>query len=435
VHTLGNHLGVVTGEDLGAGVDTLGERQGDGHVSSGDEHLGAVVETEGGVAATLLLAEGIKRAQELLVRLDAAGLGEDHTTLEVLTLDTTEKDTGVVASLGLVKLLLEHLNTGHNSLLGLGAETNDLDLLTLLEGTALDTASGDSTTARDGERGLNGHEEALLKVTARGRDPLINALEKLQNAVLADLGGLVLQGGKSGAHDHGRVLAVETVGAKKLAHLHLDQLKHLRVVHGVNLVHKNNNVLDTDLTGQEQVLTSLGHLTIAGSNNNDGAVHAGSTADHVLDIVGMAGAVDVGVVAVRGLVLDVGRRDGDTTGTLLGRLVDGSIVEERGTAVLSQSLGDRSSKGSLTVIDVANRADVQVGLRTLESGSRAKTAKLRSNGLDSTRGAQTQVGQHRRAAESNHGVGKEKEDRVGGEIWQLGFRGKGRSRFFTNHKC
>jgi len=36
----------------------------------------------------------------------------------------------------------------------------------------------------------------------------------------------------------------------------------------------------------------------------------------------MAGAVDVGVVAVLGLVLDVGRVDRDAARLLLGRLVD-----------------------------------------------------------------------------------------------------------------
>jgi len=44
--------------------------------------------------------------------------------------------------------------------------------------------------------------------------------------------------------------------------------------------------------------------------------------DHVLDVVGVAGHVDVRVVAVGRLVLDVGDRDGDAALLLFGRLVD-----------------------------------------------------------------------------------------------------------------
>jgi hypothetical protein len=61
----------------------------------------------------------------------------------------------------------------------------------------------------------------------------------------------------------------------------------------------------------------------------------------------VTGAVDVGIVAVVGLVLDVGGRDGDTTLSLLGSLVDGTVVEVLGVALLCLSLGDGGCEGSL----------------------------------------------------------------------------------------
>ena len=101
--------------------------------------------------------------------------------------------------------------------------------------------------------------------------------------------------------------------------------------------------------------------------DQDGAVHLGGAGDHVLDVVGVAGHVDVGVVAVGRLVLDVGDRDRDAALTLLGGLVD--LVERReggrGVGVV-EDLGDGRGERGLPVVDVSHRPDVHVGLGALE---------------------------------------------------------------------
>src|SRR5207253_3055190 len=66
-----------------------------------------------------------------------------------------------------------------------------------------------------------------------------------------------------------------------------------------------------DLAGEQDVLAGLRHGAVVGGDDEDGAVHLGGAGDHVLDVVGVAGAVDVGVVAVGRLVLDVRHGDGD----------------------------------------------------------------------------------------------------------------------------
>ena len=66
-----------------------------------------------------------------------------------------------------------------------------------------------------------------------------------------------------------------------------------------------------DLTGEQEVFARLRHGAVVGGDDEDGAVHLGGAGDHVLDVVGVAGAVDVGVVPIRRLVLDVGHGDGD----------------------------------------------------------------------------------------------------------------------------
>src|SRR5207248_6295915 len=62
--------------------------------------------------------------------------------------------------------------------------------------------------------------------------------------------------------------------------------------------------------GQEDVFAGLRHRAVVGGDDQDGAIHLGRAGDHVLDEVGVAGAVDVRVVTVGGLVLGVRDRDG-----------------------------------------------------------------------------------------------------------------------------
>ena len=67
------------------------------------------------------------------------------------------------------------------------------------------------------------------------------------------------------------------------------------------------------------MLSGLWHRAIGGRYDQYGAVHLGRAGDHVFDVVGVAGAVDVGVMAIGGFVLDVRGVDGDAAGFFFGR--------------------------------------------------------------------------------------------------------------------
>jgi hypothetical protein len=81
-------------------------------------------------------------------------------------------------------------------------------------------------------------------------------------------------------------------------------------------------------------------LSITCGYHHHSAIHKSSTSDHVLDVVGVTGTIDMRIVASFGLVFDMCRRDSDTTFPLLGSFIDGSIFQELCPALFCLSLGD-----------------------------------------------------------------------------------------------
>lgn len=82
--------------------------------------------------------------------------------------------------------------------------------------------------------------------------------------------------------------------------------------------------------------------------------------------IGVTRAIDVSVMPLGGLVLDMGSRDGDSSSLLLRSLVDLGVVNELSSRLGREVLGDSGGEGGLSVIDVADGTDVEVGLRSRE---------------------------------------------------------------------
>ena len=218
--------------------------------------------------------------------------------------------------------------------------------------------------AGDREDVLDRHQERLVGVAGRLGDvgvarghqlvdlagPLLVALQRLQRRDL----------------DHGDVVAGELVRGEELADLQLHQVEQLGVVDHVALVQRDHDRRHAHLARQQDVLAGLGHRAVGRGDDQDRAVHLGGAGDHVLDVVGVTRAVDVGVVPRVGLVLDVRDRDRDAALALLRSLVD--LVERREVRhpLLGLALRDRGRQGRLPVVDVTDRADVDVRLRALE---------------------------------------------------------------------
>ena len=157
-------------------------------------------------------------------------------------------------------------------------------------------------------------------------------------------------------------LSLIHIFVQQIADLHLNEIKQLRIVDLVNLVHEDNDVGNADLTGEQDVLAGLGHGTVGSRNDQNRAVHLSSARDHVLNVVGVARAVNVSIVTVVRLVLNVSRVDRDAALALLRSLIDVGIIGELSVTLQREHFRNRSGQRSFAVVNVADGADVDMRL-------------------------------------------------------------------------
>ena len=308
------------------------------------------------MTTTLFLLQHIDRCLEVIVRSDGTRVHNNHTTLNFVLIDTTEEQTNVITSLTLRQSLTEHLNTSDDRLLIL-TEAKELNLITNLTLTSLDTTSSNSTTTSDREYVLNRHKERLINLTCRLLNPLIDSIHEL----LYRINPLwnAVQGTECRATDDRSILLISIL-LEELTNLHLNEFKHLLIVDHIALVQEDNDTWNVYLTSEQNVLTSLWHRTIGSSYNQDSTVHLSGTSNHVLDIVSVSRAVDVSVVTLLCLILNVCCIDGDTTLFLLRSVID--LIERLNilscAELFVQNLRDSCSQGSLTMVNVTNSTNV-----------------------------------------------------------------------------
>ena len=165
---------VVAGHDH---FDAFGELDRAGHVRGAEVELRAVVGEERRVTAALFLREDVDLRLELLVRLDRAGLGDDHAALDVVLLGAAEQQADVVAGARLVEELAEHFDVGDGRL-GRGADADELDFFHLLEDAALDTTGGDGAATFNVEHVFHRHEEGLIDRALGHRDVFVHGVHE-----------------------------------------------------------------------------------------------------------------------------------------------------------------------------------------------------------------------------------------------------------------
>src|SRR3954447_3539467 len=354
------HLDVVAGHDH---LDALGQLGHARHVGGAEVELRAVAREERRVAPALFLLEDVHLCLELGVRRDRPGLAQHLAALDLLALGAAQEAADVVAGLTLVEDLAEHLDTGHDAG-GRVLDADDLHRVTGVDHALLDAPGGHGPAAGDREDVLDRHQERAIQRTLGLGDVGVELLGKLDD--LGRVGLVALARLERRAGDEGDVVAREVVLGEQVADLDLDELEELLVVDHVRLVEEDDHVGHADLAREQDVLARLGHGSIGRRDDQDRAVHLRGARDHVLDVVRVARAVHVGVVAVARLVLDVRRRDRDAALTLLGSVVD--LVERTRLAAvrLGQYLRDGSGQRRLAMVDVTDGPDVDMRLVALE---------------------------------------------------------------------
>lgn len=336
-----------------AHLHVSGQSQIHSSVGSTDEALGTVASEEWLGTTTFIGLKHVNLALKVSSNFDGARLGQAHTAFNLFLGHTTEQHTDVVTGLAAVELLVEGLDTSDGGGGGLSLHADHVNVVVEFALALLDGACNNATTARDVQGGVDGHQEIFLGLTSRFLDGLVHGCDKFLDGFGSKCRLSAVEGVEGGTLDEWDSITIEVVAAEELSNFHLDELVHLLVLDQVDLVEEDNEVLDADLTAEQDVLTSLGHGAIDSGHDKDATVHTGSTSDHVLHVISVTGAVDVTVMACLSLVLDSGSVDGDTSCFLLRGLIDIVVVLELDCCILlSKILGNSGGQCGLAVIDV-----------------------------------------------------------------------------------
>src|SRR5687767_3105200 len=98
------------------------------------------------------------------------------------------------------------------------------------------------------------------------------------------------------------------------------------------------------------MLAGLRHRAISSRTDQNSTVHLRSTRDHVLHIVGMAWAVNVGVMTLAGVVFHMRGRNRNTALAFLRRIVNLIKCPERTPPGFRTHPGQRSRQRRLAMV-------------------------------------------------------------------------------------
>ena len=302
------------------------------------------------------------------MRVDRTRLAQYLTTFNLVTGDTTQQCTNVIASFCEVQRLTEHFQTGNNGVQLFFRQTNDFNRFVNVQLSAFYTTGNNGTTARNGHSIFDRHQERLCIVTFRSRNVLVNSVHQFDDRLVSRIAQIVrsFQSSQSRTNDDRSVIAREVVLVQSFTNVHFNQFQQFRIVNLVSLVQEYNDCRYAYLTSQQDVLLGLSHRTVRSSNYQNCTVHLSCTSDHVLNIVSMSRAVNVSVVTLVSFILNVSSVDCDTTFSFFRSLIDHIVSFVLSLTLQSQCLGDSSSQCGLTMVNVTDGTNVYMGFSSFK---------------------------------------------------------------------
>lgn len=354
VITSHSHLIVSQNVDLNTGV------------SGSHEELWSITVWEWFFTTSFLFGEDIEVTLHISENLLGSWLRDDLSSLDVISADTSQEETNVISSLTVVEGLFEGFDTGDSGLDGLLSHSENFDFLTDLQLSSVDGSGDDGSSSWNLERSFDGEEEWLIEISGWWLDVVVHDSEKFFDFLDSEIRVGAIQGAESGSENDFGVFSIVVVFAEEFSNFHFDKFVDFWVWSLVALVDENDDVGDSYLSAEEDMFSGLGHRSIGGGDKKNACIHLGSTSNHVLDVIDMAWTVDVSVVTCFCLVLDGGCVDSDTSGLFFWCLIDLVVIDELREFFLSENLGDGSSQGSFSVIDMSNSSNVQMDLISLE---------------------------------------------------------------------
>ena len=363
---LDDHLDVITRHDH---LNSLWKLDLSGHVSGPEVELRLVSFEEWRVPSSLVFREDIDLSFEFRVRSDGSWLRKNLSSLYIRPFDTSQEQTCVVSGLTLLKLLVEHLDSGDGRLPRI-LDSDDFNFVSDLDDSLFDLSSNDGSSSFDGEDVFDWHEEWLIESPFRNWYEFLDLFEELEDRLRSEFLfeiRRILKSDQSGSSDDRSIVSREVVLGEELPGLHLDEILHVSIRH-VAFVHVDDDVRDTDLPCEEDVLPCLSHRSVRSGYDEDGGIHLSCTGDHVLDVVSMSWAVNVSIVPSGRLILDVSGIDGDTSRPLFRSVIDLRVILHFScTEFLIQNICDRGGSRGLPVIYVSDGTYIQVWLGAVKN--------------------------------------------------------------------
>ena len=314
------------------------------------------------MTSAFFLLQYINLTLKLCMWVDRTWLAKNLSSFNLISCNTTEKSTDIIACFSIIKSLSEHFDTSNNCLALFSRKTNDFNFVTSLELTSFNSTCNNSTTTGNCHSIFDRHKERKVWLTFRSRNVAVNCIHKFNDRSICRIIDIIrsIQCSKSWTLDDRCVIAWEFIFVQSSSDIHFNKFKKLRIINLISLVHKYNNVRNANLTSEKQMFLCLSHRAVRRSNYEDSAVHLSSTCNHVLYIVSVSRAVNVCIVTIVCFVFNVSCINCDTTFSFFRCLIDHVVSFILSLTLESQCLSNSSCKSCLTMVNVSDCTNVNM---------------------------------------------------------------------------